>query len=129
MKDLKAHIIEKLLTDPTVFAIVNDNVKAFSDDKWTMDNFDSRLPQITIARLFANVNHLGLRAETFQISSWANYLRESEDLAKEVERVFHMTSDKVYKSCRIRHYADTFDRKTGAHGLHLTLEFVVLDAE
>ncbi len=129
MKDLKAHIIAKLLADPTVFSIVNDNVKAFSDDKSTMENFDSRLPQITIARLFANVNHLGLRSESVQISSWAHYMGESQDLAKEVERVFHMTSDEVYKSCRIRHYADTFDRKTGAHSLHLTFEFVVMDAD
>lgn len=72
MKDLKAHIIAKLLADPTVFALVNDNVKAFSDDKSVMEDFDERLPQITLARITGNVNQLGLRSETVQISSWAD---------------------------------------------------------
>lgn len=70
-------------------------------------------------------NLVGLRVETWQISSWANSLLEAETMSEKIIKIFNRSENLLYKSCSLIEVANTYDNTTKTHGTHTRWHFVV----
>lgn len=127
MIDLKAIIYSALSTSSPISAIVGDNIHIFSDDTDEIENFDSRLPQITYARIVGKPTRIGVKNEIYQISAWGKTPAEAETLSQKIIELFNRTQNASWRYCDMELVNDSFDAQTEAYGVHITLKFTVYD--
>lgn len=128
MIDLKKTVYTILQWD-TELSTLPGGIHTWEDWKNVREDYSPIFPQVTYQLISSgNIQSIGVRTETVQVSSWAATQAEAFLYFKKIVALFDNTGPvQDYNACRWTGRAESYDPDTKSFWIHADFAFIIHD--